>query len=114
MLATPNVATYVGCIGDDEYGRILESSAISDGVNVQYLKDGQTPTGTCAALIVDHDRYVKLKLHEASVFSDERWCAVLSWLTWVLPTNTKRITSTLLLFNNSSTNPSSCMLLVSS
>jgi|ERR1712063_3876 len=73
MLATPNVATYVGCIGDDEYGRILESSAISDGVNVQYLKDGQTPTGTCAALIVDHDRSLVAYLGAANKYQKDHF-----------------------------------------
>ena len=57
MLQTPNVATYVGCIGSDNYGETLETEAKKGHVNVKYLKDPETPTGTCAALIVDHDRF---------------------------------------------------------
>jgi len=73
MLATHNVATYVGCIGNDEYGRILESSAIADGVNVQYLKDAETPTGTCAALIVDHDRSLVAYLGAANKYQKDHF-----------------------------------------
>merc|ERR1712130_374427 len=73
MLATHNVATYVGCIGNDEYGRILEASAIADGVNVQYLKDAQTPTGTCACLIVNHDRSLVAYLGAANKYQKDHF-----------------------------------------
>ena len=44
-------ATYIGCIGSDEYGRKLHEVATRDGVKVKYLEDSSHPTGTCAVLI---------------------------------------------------------------
>jgi adenosine kinase len=89
MLGQPGATAYIGCIGKDEYGKILRTEAESDGhvpprhhstalhgswsslltclcfcrsfatcsVTVHYLEDETTPTGTCAVLITDKDRY---------------------------------------------------------
>ena len=73
MLQTPNVATYVGCIGSDNYGEILESEAKKGHVNVKYLKDATTPTGTCAALIVNHDRSLVANLAAANNYKHEHF-----------------------------------------
>ena len=42
---------YVGSVGADENGAMLEKCARADGVNVQYMKQPSTPTGTCAVLV---------------------------------------------------------------
>ena len=68
MLKAKNIATYVGCIGDDSYGKTLKSAALKDGVDVNYLVDAETPTGTCAALIVHKDRSLVANLAAANKY----------------------------------------------
>jgi len=55
-LLPPGYTTYVGCVGNDDFAHKLEEVARADGVNVQYLKDESTPTGTCAVLITGNNR----------------------------------------------------------
>ncbi len=45
-MKTPQACTYVGCIGDDDFGKKLSDCAIADGVNAHYLQDKEQPTGT--------------------------------------------------------------------
>jgi adenosine kinase len=56
MLQRPGAVSFLGCIGDDAYGRQLRQSANADGVNTAYLVDPETPTGTCAVLIHGKER----------------------------------------------------------
>lgn len=58
VLRRPNTAAFFGCVGDDEYGKILESKARAAGVNVHYQINKEVKTGTCAALIYDEYRCV--------------------------------------------------------
>lgn len=44
---------FVGCVGVDEYGRKLKDVAEADGLQVEYLEDPTSPTGTCACLITN-------------------------------------------------------------
>jgi len=73
MLQTPNVAVYVGCIGNDEFGTQLEQAARAGNVNVQYLKDPEAPTGTCACLIVDSDRSLVARLGAANNYQHSHY-----------------------------------------
>jgi len=73
MLKHNNVATYVGCVGDDEYGQQLERVARKDGVNVQYLKDPSVATGTCAALILNHERSLVANLGAANNYQSHHF-----------------------------------------
>jgi len=73
MTKIPNLATYVGCIGEDEYGKTLETVAREGHVNVQYLKDPTAPTGTCAALIVNHDRSLVANLGAANNYKSSHF-----------------------------------------
>ena len=57
MLKKPQSTTFVGCIGEDNYGEILKERAESIGVKTAYYKQSELPTGLCAALICGHDRY---------------------------------------------------------
>lgn len=54
MLQTPKATSYIGCIGDDEFGKQMEKLASEGGVNVQY--DIDQTTGTCAVLVVNGER----------------------------------------------------------
>jgi len=68
MLGKKNIPTYVGCIGNDHYGKTLSEAAKSDGVDVRYLIDEDTPTGTCAALIIAHERSLVANLGAANMY----------------------------------------------
>jgi adenosine kinase, putative len=49
-----SVTTFVGCIGNDYFGRMMEKKAKSDGVKVLYALTDETATGTCAVLETNH------------------------------------------------------------
>jgi len=68
MLQQHNVAVYVGCIGADQYGERLQAEARADGVDVHYLVDDITQTGTCASLIVNHERSLVANLGAANKY----------------------------------------------
>ena len=52
----PGKCAYFGCIGKDEYGRVLEEELSKTGVKGNFHKDDVAPTGTCAVLIKNKDR----------------------------------------------------------
>jgi len=64
----PKRTAFFGCVGDDESGKTLEKCAQSDGVHVHYMKDPETPTGACAALIKDGERSLVTNLDAANNF----------------------------------------------
>ena len=51
-----NASTFFGCVSDDEFGKILEDRAKTDGVNVRFQTTEKEPTGTCAVLITGSNR----------------------------------------------------------
>lgn len=52
MLQKPFATSFMGCVGDDEDGRLLVRKVESDGVQFEYLVDRENrPTGVCACLI---------------------------------------------------------------
>uniref|UniRef100_A0A6U3QLF1 Adenosine kinase n=1 Tax=Ditylum brightwellii TaxID=49249 RepID=A0A6U3QLF1_9STRA len=63
-----NDSAFMGCIGNDEYGKTLEECASSDGVLAHYMKDESTPTGTCAVLVKDGERSLIANLAAANNF----------------------------------------------
>jgi adenosine kinase len=69
ILKKPNVCTYFGCVGEDEYATILEKRARGDGVNVCYQKRSDTVTGKCAVLITGRHRSLVAHLAAAIKFS---------------------------------------------
>jgi len=69
MLQIPNKTAYFGAVGDDEYGRTLESCASEEGVNVCYMKNKEMPTGTCGVLINGGERSLVANLAAANTFS---------------------------------------------
>ncbi|KAI1282042.1 Adenosine kinase [Halotydeus destructor] len=48
-----NIASFLGCIGEDFFGKMMEKKAKGDGVKVLYSVDKDVPTGTCAVLVTD-------------------------------------------------------------
>ena len=63
-----NATAFLGCVGDDEYAQTLEDCASKDGVLVHYMKDAETPTGTCAVLVKDGERSLCANLAAANNF----------------------------------------------
>lgn len=69
FLEKPKVTTFFGCVGEDEYAKILEEAARKDGVNVQYQYTSKEPTGTCAVLITGTHRSLCANLAAANCFT---------------------------------------------
>lgn len=44
--------TYFGSIGNDEKGKVLENDIIGAGIEGNFHKEEDTPTGTCAVIVV--------------------------------------------------------------
>lgn len=51
-----NLVTYYGSLGNDEKGAFLEKDLSDSGMTGNFHKDAETPTGTCAVLVVNKDR----------------------------------------------------------
>ena len=68
MLQVPRAASYIGCIGKDEYGSRMKAVCAEDGVNACYLEDEATPTGTCAVCIKDGERSLIANLSAANCY----------------------------------------------
>ena len=51
FLVKPNVCVFMGCIGDDSEGRMMEEKANEDGVKTIYEITKEAKTGTCAVAI---------------------------------------------------------------
>jgi len=47
---------YLGCVGNDDFGTRLAAECKSGGVNPVLAIDAETPTGSCACVIVDKNR----------------------------------------------------------
>lgn len=71
MLQIPQATSYMGCIGNDEFGKRMTETAKKDGVNVNYLVDPATPTGTCAVCVTGIERSLVANLAAANNFKDE-------------------------------------------
>ncbi|KAG8182286.1 hypothetical protein JTE90_029356 [Oedothorax gibbosus] len=69
----PNTFAFMGCIGKDKFGKILESKAKEAGVLVSYQYHETLPTGTCAVVITDQGakRSLCANLSAANCFSRE-------------------------------------------
>lgn len=69
----PHVATFMGSVGTDEYGDILEEKAREVGLNVMYQKQPSVKTGTCAVLVYEEFRSLCAHLAAANLFSKEHF-----------------------------------------
>lgn len=68
MSKEDGVATFVGCVGKDENGRILKQEATKAGVRVEYLEDEKVPTGVCAVLLTGKHRSMVTNLLAANEY----------------------------------------------
>lgn len=67
----PNLTAMVGCIGNDDFGKQLETAAAADGVKTLYLKDEAAPTGTCAVCVHERERSLVANLSAANNYKFE-------------------------------------------
>uniref|UniRef100_A0A131XX10 Adenosine kinase n=1 Tax=Ixodes ricinus TaxID=34613 RepID=A0A131XX10_IXORI len=76
VVQVPEVSTFMGCIGHDKFGGILEQKAKEAGVNVRYQYSDKEATGTCAVLLTDQGRSRSLcaNLAAAQLYSSEHLC----------------------------------------
>eukprot|EP00450_Noctiluca_scintillans_P004816 CAMPEP_0194502548 /NCGR_PEP_ID=MMETSP0253-20130528/26108_1 /TAXON_ID=2966 /ORGANISM="Noctiluca scintillans" /LENGTH=474 /DNA_ID=CAMNT_0039344711 /DNA_START=40 /DNA_END=1464 /DNA_ORIENTATION=- len=59
-------ASYMGCVGKDEYADKMQAACEKDSVACVYMVDENTPTGTCACCIVDTERSLCTDLKAAN------------------------------------------------
>lgn len=69
VLDKPNCTVFFGSVGNDEFSKILAEKARSDGVNVRYQYQTDTPTGTCGVLVTGHHRSLCAYLAAANNFT---------------------------------------------
>ena len=68
LIGVPLATSYVGCIGRDKFGEILESKVREAGVNSSYMYTEAEPTGTCAVCITGTNRSLVANLAAANLF----------------------------------------------
>eukprot|EP00929_Paragymnodinium_shiwhaense_P013240 TRINITY_DN121107_c0_g1_i1.p1 TRINITY_DN121107_c0_g1~~TRINITY_DN121107_c0_g1_i1.p1 ORF type:complete len:476 (+),score=178.16 TRINITY_DN121107_c0_g1_i1:85-1512(+) len=66
MFGEKHQASYMGCIGKDDYGAKMQAAVEKDGVRAQYMVDEKTPTGTCAVCVVGKGRSLCTNLSAAN------------------------------------------------
>ena len=66
MLKEKDATAYVGAVGKDGYADKMKDVGVKAGVNVQYMVDEKTPTGTCAVCVVNKDRSLVANLGAAN------------------------------------------------
>jgi len=73
MAQKPKFASYIGCVGNDNNGKTLRSTAEKAGVEIHYLVDETKPTGTCAVLIQNRERGLCANLGAAEAYKMEHF-----------------------------------------
>ncbi|KAL9651826.1 hypothetical protein ABK040_000174 [Willaertia magna] len=66
-------AVFVGCVGNDEFGKIMKENVTKDGLQVIYRIDEETPTGTCAVLVNNNERALIANLGAANKYKHDHF-----------------------------------------
>jgi len=71
LLGKKKSCTYFGCIGNDKFGKVLQSKASEDGVNAVYQIHPEEVTGTCAVVCTEggQKRSLVANLASANLFT---------------------------------------------
>ncbi|XP_058242072.1 adenosine kinase isoform X3 [Hemibagrus wyckioides] len=73
MIQKPHkVGTFFGCIGKDEFGKILKQKAEECHVDAHYYEQSKEPTGTCAACITGDNRSLIANLGAANCYKKDK------------------------------------------
>ncbi|KAJ6264864.1 Ribokinase [Drechslerella dactyloides] len=67
----PNSVLYIGCIGNDDYGKQLKQVCDNEGLRVEYRLDEEHPTGRCGVIITGHNRSMCTDLGAANHYKLE-------------------------------------------
>lgn len=70
-LLPDNSVLYIGCIGNDDYGKTLKRTCEEAGVHTEYRVDETQPTGKCGAVITGHNRSLCTHLAAANEYKLE-------------------------------------------
>lgn len=73
MLQEEGATGFIGCVGNDDYGKQLQDCAEQGGVAVHYLKDDKEATGTCAALVMEKERSLVANLSAANLYKKDHF-----------------------------------------
>lgn len=68
MLGIANATSFVGAIGQDEFGEKLKACIAEDGVTACYQEDDSASTGTCAVLLHEGERALVANIAAANNF----------------------------------------------
>lgn len=68
LIGKPKCVTYTGCIGKDEFGKILTTKSQDGNVNVQFMLHDSEQTGKCAVLVTGTNRSLCAYLGAAQCF----------------------------------------------
>merc|ERR1719188_2782866 len=79
MLQEPGMTAYMGCIGDDDFGKQLQAACKTDGVQAMYMVDKSTPTGKCAVTILDKERSLTTDLSAANNYKADHLKEPAQW-----------------------------------
>lgn len=71
MVGKPQMSTFIGSIGHDEFGDKLKENLEGFGVKTAYYKDEKESTGTCAVLINGKNRSLCANLAAANCYKFE-------------------------------------------
>lgn len=76
----PNIATFMGCVGNDEEARIMKDDVVKNGLEVVYEVNRDARTGVCIVALTDNNRSLIAKLNAASLCTighfDANWFIV--------------------------------------
>uniref|UniRef100_A0A674NGF8 Adenosine kinase n=1 Tax=Takifugu rubripes TaxID=31033 RepID=A0A674NGF8_TAKRU len=73
MIQEPhNIGTFFGCIGKDNFGKILKEKAQEAHVDAHYYEQDEEPTGTCAACITGDNRSLVANLAAANCYKRDK------------------------------------------
>lgn len=81
LLTIPQSCTYFGCIGDDKFGKTLETKASEDGVKAVYQISDKEATGTCAVICTEggKNRSLVANLASANLFTKDHVDVDTNW-----------------------------------
>ena len=64
----PHSVLYIGAVGEDKYGEILQNACDKAGLKAEYMKTSAAPTGRCGVIITGHDRSMCTHLAAANEY----------------------------------------------
>lgn len=79
ILREPKAASYFGCIGNDEYGKVLTTKGEEAGINVRFQVNAEQSTGTCAVLVNGDKRSLVANLAAANHFKPTHFDITENW-----------------------------------